>query len=191
MAQMRIDNKAIKDEKIRSFYVGCGSFFFAYPVRQWIKTNKPTIMASGGLVCLAFGGLPGLDREKLFCVKGIYGQDRTYTGPPKQVRIVINQTRVGSCWQYQIGVDAGKQHIMDNLRVKTPGPRYCHFPKRDDYGAGYFSGLLSEWLVHNDKAKSSRSYAMAAFEVLPKNLDAIDRRLKEAGARKVSGPGRG
>lgn len=141
--------------------------------------------------------------KKLFCVKGIYGQDRTYTGPPKQVRIVVNQTHVGSCWQYQIGVDAGKQHIMDNLRVKTPGPRYCHFPKRDDYGAGYFSGLLSERLTYNEKntrhpwqwekipgherneALDCRNYAMAAFEVLPKNLDAIDRQIQAARGKAV------
>ncbi len=141
--------------------------------------------------------------KKLFCVKGIYGQDRAYTAPPKQVRIVINQTHVGSCWQYQIGVDAGKQHIMDNLRVKTPGPRYCHFPKRDDYGAGYFSGLLSERLTYNEKnarhpwkwekipgherneALDCRNYAMAAFEVLPKNLDAIDRNIQAARGKAV------
>ena len=141
--------------------------------------------------------------KKLFCIKGIYGQDRTYTAPPKQVRIVINQTHVGSCWQYQIGVDAGKQHIMDNLRVKSPGPRYCHFPKRDDYGAGYFSGLLSERLTYNEKnarhpwkwekipgherneALDCRNYAMAAFEVLPKNLDAIDRNIQAARGKAV------
>ena len=105
--------------------------------------------------------------------------------------------------QYQIGVDAGKQHIMDNLRVKTPGPRYCHFPKRDDYGAGYFSGLLSERLTYNEKnarhpwkwekipgherneALDCRNYAMAAFEVLPKNLDAIDRKIQAARGKAV------
>ncbi len=136
--------------------------------------------------------------KKLFCIKGLPGQDRPYTGPPRQVRIVVNGTHVGFCWQYQIGVDAGKQLIMDNLRAKEPGPRYCHFPLRDDYGAGYFAGLLSERLTYNDKAKRNpwswekipghdrnepldcRNYANAAFKVLPKDLDAIDRRLQQA-----------
>lgn len=46
--------------------------------------------------------------KKLFCVKGIFGQDRPYTCPPKQMKIVVGGAHVGSCWQYQIGVDAGK-----------------------------------------------------------------------------------
>lgn len=143
--------------------------------------------------------------KKLFCIKGIYGPDRPYTGPPKQMKIVINGAHLGSCWQYQIGVDAGKQHIMDNLRAKEPGPRYCHFPKRDDYGPGYFAGLLSEHLIYDGKSArhpwkwekipghernevlDCRNYANAAFKALPKDLDAIDRRLKEARAQKASG----
>lgn len=147
--------------------------------------------------------------KKLFCVKGIFGQDRPYTCPPKQMKIVVGGAHVGSCWQYQIGVDAGKQRIMDNLRVKEPGSRYCHFPKRDDYGAGYFAGLLSEHLVYDEKstrhpwkwekipgherneALDCRNYANAAFKALPKDMDAIHRRLQAARERlaKGSAPG--
>ncbi len=136
-------------------------------------------------------------RKKVFCIKGYAGSDRPYTSTPKQQKIVINKRYMGSCWQYQLGVDAGKQLIMDNLRVQTPGPRYCHFPKRDDYGPGYFNGLLSERLKYNEKSKKKpwqwtvipghernepldcRNYALAAFKALLANLDAIDRRLKE------------
>ena len=143
--------------------------------------------------------------KKLFCIKGLVGQDRPYTTPPKRMKIVINGAHVGGCWQYQIGVDAGKQRIMDNLRAKEPGPRYCHFPKRDDYGPGYFAGLLSERLVYDEKSArhpwkwdkipghernevlDCRNYANAAFKVLPKDLDAIDRRLKAARGKAVTG----
>ena len=136
--------------------------------------------------------------KHMFAIKGMPGQDRPYTAPPKQVKIVVDQKAVGTCWQYQIGVDAGKQIIMDNLRVQTPGAKYCHFPKRDDYGSTYFSGLLSERLVYNEKVKRNpwqwdkipghernealdcRNYAIAAFKTLPANLDQIDRRLKAA-----------
>lgn len=135
--------------------------------------------------------------KKVFCIKGMPGQDKPYTAPPKQMKIVAGQRTIGTCWQYQIGVDAGKQIIMDNLRVQEPGAKYCHFPKRDDYGSGYFAGLLSEHLVYNDKrrqpwvwekipgherneALDCRNYAMAAFKALPKDLDAIDRKLKAA-----------
>ena len=73
--------------------------------------------------------------KKVFCIKGMPGPDKPYTAPPKQMKIVINKVTVGTCWQYQIGVDSGKQIIMDNLSVKTPGSKYCHFPRRDDYGS--------------------------------------------------------
>lgn len=136
--------------------------------------------------------------KKVFCIKGMPGQDKPYTAPPKKQKIVLRQVQVGTCWQYQLGVDAGKQLIMDNLSVQTPGSKYCHFPRRDDYGSAYFAGLLSERLVYNEKAKRNpwqwekipghernealdcRNYALAAFKALPVNLDAVDRRLKQA-----------
>lgn len=134
--------------------------------------------------------------KKLFCIKGIGGSDKPYTSPPKKQSIVVNQRIVGYAWQYQIGVDAGKQMIMDNIKVQTPGPKYCHFPIRDDYGYAFFHGLLSEHLVYDPKKKNPwqwakipghernealdcRNYAMAAFVSLPKDLDAIERRIKE------------
>lgn len=143
--------------------------------------------------------------KKVFCIKGLPGPDRPYTSPPKKMKIVINQVIVGTCWQYQIGVDSGKQIIMDNLSVKERGSKYCHFPKRDDYGPSYFAGLLSERLEYDatkkqpwiwkkipgherNEALDCRNYAMAAFKAVPKNLDEIDRKLKAArGERSVDG----
>lgn len=141
--------------------------------------------------------------KKVFAIKGMPGLDKPYTAPPKKMKITINQVVVGTCWQYQIGVDAGKQIIMDNLRVKEPGAKYCHFPRRDDYGPGYFAGLLSERLEYDATKKQPwvwkkipghernerldcRNYGMAAFKVLPKNLDAIDRSLKEARGQRMA-----
>ena len=142
--------------------------------------------------------------KHVFCIKGIPGPDRPYTAPPKQMKIVVNQVIVGYCWQYQIGVDSGKQIIMDNLAVQTPGQKYCHFPLRDDYGSAYFAGLLSERLVYKtnkrqpwvwekipgherNEALDCRNYAMAAFKALPKDLDKIARMLKDAAATRSTG----
>lgn len=142
--------------------------------------------------------------KKVFCIKGMPGPDKPFTSPPKQMKITIQNVIVGRCWQYQLGVDSGKQIIMDNLRVKSPGAKYCHFPKRDDYGPGYFMGLLSEHLVYDPEKKQPwswkkipghernealdcRNYAMAAFKVLPLSLDAADKRLKDIRAQKQSG----
>ncbi len=134
-------------------------------------------------------------RKKVFAIMGSKNHDAPYTKPPKGQKIMIQEQYIGTCWMYEIGVDAGKQRIMDNLRVQTPGPNYCHFPRRDDYGSSYFAGLLSERLEYDaskkqpwvwkkipgherNEALDCRNYAMAAFKALPKDLDAIDRQLK-------------
>ena len=133
------------------------------------------------------------------------GQDKPYISPPKKQKIFVNQIAVGTCWQYQLGVDSGKEIIMDNLRVQTPGQKYCHFPKRDDYGSAYFAGLLSETKVYDpnkkqpwswkkipgherNEALDCRNYALAAFKALPKNLDEIDRQLKAASGARIPAP---
>ncbi len=132
--------------------------------------------------------------KKVFAIKGRGGDGIPYTAPPKKQKIVVNGQYVGTCWQYILGVDAGKQIIMDNLRVQTPGSRYCHFPRNDDYGSAYFKGLLSERLVYKPEKKNPwqwekipghernealdcRNYALAAFKAMPVDLDAIERRL--------------
>lgn len=134
-------------------------------------------------------------RKKVFAIMGSKDHNAPYTKPPKEQKIMIKEQYIGTCWMYEIGVDAGKQRIMDNLRVQTPGPNYCHFPHRDDYGSSYFAGLLSERLEYDaskkqpwvwkkipgherNEALDCRNYAMAAFKALPKDLDAIDRQLK-------------
>lgn len=142
--------------------------------------------------------------KKVFAIKGRGGDSVPYTAPPKKQKIIIKGKYLGTCWQYPIGVNAGKQIIMDNLRVQSPGPKYCHFPKRDDYGAAFFKGLLSERLVYKPQRKNPwvwekipghernealdcRNYALAAFKALPVDLDAIAQRLtmikKDRGAQ--------
>lgn len=136
-------------------------------------------------------------QKKVFCIKGFSGPDRPFTCPPKKQKIIIKNRYLGTVWQYQLGVDSGKQMVMDDLRVQAPGPKYCHFPLRDDYSAMYFNGLLSEHLVPEGKTRQRwvwkkiqghernepldcRVYALAAFKTLPVDLDAIDRRIKTA-----------
>ena len=132
---------------------------------------------------------------RVFDCKGFAGDGKPYTSPPKKVKIVIRGKTIGECWQYQLGVDAGKQLIMDGLKVQTPGPRYCHFPINPEcgYEHRYFVGLLSEHLVYKEhnrnpwvwekipghernEALDCRNYAMAAFTALAPDLDALHRK---------------
>ena len=144
--------------------------------------------------------------KKVFAIKGAAGvKDIPYTTVPKQQNIVIRGKVIGKAWVYTIGVDAGKQKIFDNMRVQSPGPNYCHFPRRDDYGKAYFKSLMSEHLVYNGKLKNPWhweiipghernealdccNYANAAFKALDPDIDAIEKRLKALAARKPKVP---
>ena len=136
--------------------------------------------------------------RKVFAIKGRGGDGVPYTAPPKKTNIVVKGKYVGQCWLYTLGVDAGKQAIMDSMRVKEAGAKYYHFPRRDDYGADYFTGLLSEHLVYKkdrkqpwvwekipgherNEALDCRNYANAAFKALAVNLDEVQKKLKGIG----------
>ena len=133
--------------------------------------------------------------KRVFAIKGRGGDGVPYTSPPKKQKIVVNGKAIGQTWCYEIGVDSGKQLINDNLKVQTPGRRYCHFPRRDDYGTAYFNGLLSEHRVYKtgrrnpwqwekipgherNEALDCRNYALAAAKALSPDYDAIERKIK-------------
>ena len=131
----------------------------------------------------------------VFDCKGFWGRGRQYVSPPKKENILIRGRYVGQCWQYQLGVDAGKQMIMDSLRIQSPGPRFCHFPVNEEcgYNHTFFVGLLSERLVYKEHRQQPwvwdvipghernepldcRNYALAAFTALAPDMDALLRR---------------
>lgn len=133
----------------------------------------------------------------VFAIKGANRPDIPYTAPPKKQKIVVNGKVIGQVWVYEIGVNAGKQKIVDNLRVQSPGANYCHFPLRDDYGKQFFKQLMSEHLAYVPKLKHPwqwqkipgherneafdiRNYNLAACEILSPDWDAIEQKLRTA-----------
>lgn len=136
--------------------------------------------------------------RKVFAVKGRGGEGVPYTSPPKKTNIVIKGQYIGQCWLYTLGVDSGKQSIMDSLRVREAGAKYYHFPKNSDlgYGPEFFTGLMSERLVYKqgrqhpwvwekipgherNEALDCRNYANAAFKATGADLDAVAQRLSQ------------
>ena len=136
------------------------------------------------------------ENKRVFAIKGRGGDGIPYTSPPKKTNIVMQGQYLGTCWLYSIGVDSGKQVIMDSLKVATPGSKYYHFSNDPDrgYGPEYFTGLLSERLVYKQGRRNPwvwekiqghernepldlRNYANAAFKALNADLDAIEKRL--------------
>lgn len=135
--------------------------------------------------------------DHVFAIKGANRPDIPYTAPPKKQKIVVNGKVIGQVWVYEIGVNAGKQKIVDNLRVQSPGANYCHFPMRDDYGKQFFKQLMSEHLAYVPKLKHPwqwqkipgherneafdiRNYNLAACEILSPDWDAIEQKLRTA-----------
>lgn len=133
----------------------------------------------------------------VFAIKGANRPDIPYTAPPKEQKIVVNGKVIGQVWVYEIGVNAGKQKIVDNLRVQSPGANYCHFPLRDDYGKQFFKQLMSEHLAYVPKLKHPwqwqkipgherneafdiRNYNLAACEILSPDWDKIEQKLRTA-----------
>jgi len=108
-----------------------------------------------------------------------------------------------------LGVDSGKTSIMQRLKIKQPGIKYCHFPVQEErgYDQMYFKGLISEKQVirkvkgqavkvWENIAKDKRNepldlrvYNLAALQLMKPNFDALEKRLKEitSGSVAVSG----
>ena len=138
--------------------------------------------------------------RRVFAIKGVGGDGVPYTKPPSKVKIVVNGRAIGQTWLYPIGVDAGKADIFNALKVQEPGPKYCHFPTGTErgYDLAFFNGLLSEKLVmktergrtrwaweklpghERNEALDCRNYAQAALHILDPDMDAIEKRLRDA-----------
>lgn len=135
----------------------------------------------------------------IFPIKGEDGQtnrDIPYVSMAKKQKVLIGGRYAKIVNVFPINVDSGKRRIMDGLKVQTPGPKFCHFPIRDDYGYQYFYSLLSERYVISSKIKRKfrwekipghernekldiRNYANAACAFLSPDYDALERRIRE------------
>lgn len=134
--------------------------------------------------------------RRVFAIKGKGGEGIPFTGPPSKQAIAIQDARgnqrKGNCWLYVLGVDAGKEKIMNALTVRTPGARYCHFPADPSrgYDGAFFNGLASERMVltpsgkwqwqklpghKRNEALDCRNYALAAFSALNPDMAALER----------------
>lgn len=104
-----------------------------------------------------------------------------------------------------LGVDDGKQQVMNRLAIEEPGPMYFHFPKDklDDQQRGYdelyFKGLISEqkvMTIRNGRLRESwkpikshirnepldlRVYNLACMQSIPKNWDYLASLLEGKG----------
>lgn len=117
--------------------------------------------------------------RRIWPIKGRGGADVDFIRNPTR----NNRVRAD---QFVLGVDAGKNMVLDRLRIILKGPGYCHFPAAEDagYTENYFAGLTAEhkvirykngrrvevWELKDPKFKRNepfdiRNYNLAAIEI--------------------------
>jgi phage terminase large subunit GpA-like protein len=81
-------------------------------------------------------------RKQRFAIKGMGG-----SGIP--LVHMIGKAKGYGIPLIMLGVDSGKQHVLDRLLIEKPGSKYFHFPIDDSRGYDqiYFKGLIAEKLV--------------------------------------------
>ncbi len=125
--------------------------------------------------------------RRVFAVKGVAGMGRPIASKP-------TRNNSAGVKVFPVGVDTVKELIYSRLRVKEPGPGYCHFPA--DRDPVYFSQLTAEKLITKyiqgrparawvkksagarTEALDCRAYALAAADILNTNLDRLAKRIE-------------
>lgn len=133
--------------------------------------------------------------------------------PPRRTR-----RHTGSGTVFTIGVHDAKMHIYRYLKIKKPGPGFCHFPEVKDYSEEHFKQLTAEKLVirrpknggypefrfllksdgRRNEALDLRVYALAALHSLHEDklfdlnrlADRMDRKALEVRAGGPAKPSR-
>lgn len=116
--------------------------------------------------------------RRIFAIKGKGGTGPYISAPSKNNRY---KTPL-----FTIGVDTGKSLLHERLKLTTPGPGYCHFPKEPEKGYDdmYFKMLTAEkqvlqykngkafycWVFKDNSFKRNeawdiRNYAIVALEI--------------------------
>lgn len=159
--------------------------------------------------CIDVGGHRGNQVHK-FCKprfsRGVFAIQGSNNSASAYIQNPTKSNRE-KAYLFRIGVDTGKSWLMDRLKVKNPGPGYCHFPAEEEkgYDEQYFIGLTAEkktmktnkegfpvykWEL-KDQGKhrrnepfDCRNYATAAIEITKLPLKKPDEEKKTTTRRK-------
>ena len=101
--------------------------------------------------------------KNVFAIKGKGGADIPYTQPPSKIPLGKSKSSSRKVFLYTIGVDSGKQQIMDKLKTDKSGRKKWEWVK--------VANVPNEPL-------DVRNYANAAFAMLHPNLEKIENYLK-------------
>lgn len=129
--------------------------------------------------------------RRIFAIKGKGGESVPFVS-------TVSRNNREKAALFTIGVDAGKETIVSNLKIESEGPGYCHFPSEYEkgYGIDFFKGITAESLVVrmvNGVGKATwvkksgvrnepldvRNYARAALKILDPNWKLLKSRMAE------------
>ena len=126
--------------------------------------------------------------RRIWPIKGEKGEGKPECRPMKRGK--------GEGAKFMLGVDAGKEGIMFEAAVDTPGPNYMHYPidYRAGYSMEYFRGLISERMeIHRrggqgvivweqfyerNEPLDCRNYARAAYRYFHWHFDELERIIR-------------
>ena len=116
-------------------------------------------------------------------------------GSPTPAAPIIRASfqKTSRVWLHTLGTDGLKDSLFSRLQIKEVGHRYCHFPQSATYNEEYFRQLTSEvvrkkfekgqWrriyvkIRERNEALDKRVYALAAYEILRPNMEALASQL--------------
>jgi phage terminase large subunit GpA-like protein len=87
---------------------------------------------------------------------------------------------------FSVGTNTAKDEVFAYLRVKEPGPGFCHFPADDRYGDDYIKQLCSEKKV----PRFRRGQSVHVYEKVSANArnEALDLFVYNIAAREILNP---
>lgn len=167
---------------------------------QWVHSSGLRIMIACACIDSGDGTITGevyrytkaRERRRIFSIKGRAGMSIPLTSRP---------TKAGSVGAllFVLGVDTGKQIVMDRLDNETPGPNFVHYDSSP--GAGFveefFRQVMAETLVPVENKKGAKKlewkktrernealdcfvYATAAAELCTPNWDWLEQAYEQA-----------
>lgn len=158
---------------------------FRKPNGQKLKISCTCIDSGGHLTQEVYKFTKTREARRIYAIKGQGGESVPFINR-------VTRTSRENNPLFSIGVDAGKQTIIANLKLEAFGEGFCHFPIEESkgYNFNYFLGLTSETLVIsivNGTAKAKwikrvgvrnepfdvRNYALAAIKILNPNFEKL------------------
>lgn len=128
--------------------------------------------------------------RRIFAIKGVGGEGKPIVGKP-------SKNNRQSVRLFPVGVDGIKEMVYSRLKIRSPGPGYCHFPEgRSDE---FFAQLTAEKMVTRyrkgykrrewvqtrprNEALDCRVYAIAALGILNLNVNSLANRFAAKAAQ--------